>query len=102
MYLIHAHLTASSGAFLPGGAAAIVRGYARPEERVEYVSAHPEGFPQPVLGLYLLSGSQQEAERAAEAVCRRALSASPELRDFVLLACRAAAPRALREPSAER
>lgn len=98
MYLIHAQLMARSGAFLPEEAAAIVRGFARAEERVEYVSAHPEGFPQPVLGLYLLSGSERKAELEAEAVCRRALAASPLLQDFILLACRAAVPR---EPFAD-
>lgn len=87
MFLIHARLTADGQAALPDEVADIVRQCARPEDRLEHVSPHPEALPGPVLGLYLLSSTLEEAELAAVSVCMRALETSQRLRGFRLLAC---------------
>lgn len=83
MYLVHAGLRApSADAQLPPHTADLVRGLADADGPVEHVSAHPHAQPDPVLGVFLLADSLNEAERRAEDLCRRALDALPALRGW--------------------
>ncbi|MCB5181046.1 hypothetical protein [Streptomyces antimicrobicus] len=84
MYLIHAQLRGPCGAPLPYGAARQALDLARPEERVEHVSAHPLAVPHPVLGFFLMAGSLSEAEGRVAQVCLRLLRESDELAGWVL------------------
>ncbi|MFE4960503.1 hypothetical protein ACFRCW_42865 [Streptomyces sp. NPDC056653] len=95
MFLIHVRLAADNQAPLPDEVADIVRQCARVEDRLEHVSPHPEASQGPVLGLYLLSRTVEEAELTAVSVCTRALQTSQRLRHFRLLACNAAPPPTL-------
>lgn len=59
-------------------------------EGVEHVAFHLDAENGPVLGLFLVASGAAEAERAAGAVCRRALADHDELAGFVLTVCKAA------------
>ncbi len=74
MYLIHAQLSAPPGGFLPSDAARRALALARPGERVEHVTAHPDAVPDPVLGVFLVAESLTEAEALAAVLCRRLLN----------------------------
>ncbi|RSS57970.1 hypothetical protein [Streptomyces sp. WAC06614] len=84
MYLIHAHLRAPTGASLPYDAARRALALARPEERIEHVSAHPLALPHPVLGFYVLADSLDTAEGRVAQVCLRLLRDCHELAGWVL------------------
>ncbi|AJT65131.2 hypothetical protein [Streptomyces chattanoogensis] len=56
------------------------------EEHLEHVVVH-EG-PPPTLGLFLTAGSVEQAQRAADAVVRRALDSHPELAPGTVEFCR--------------
>ncbi|WP_219670170.1 hypothetical protein [Streptomyces bambusae] len=85
MYLIHLKLRLEADRLLPSGTADLVRAAARPGDRLEHVTVHPDAPGGPVLGLFLLADRLEQAEEAADALCRRALAASPELRGAALL-----------------
>ncbi|MCX4526470.1 MULTISPECIES: hypothetical protein [unclassified Streptomyces] len=86
MYLVHAGLRASApGAQFPVAAAELIRSVADADGLpAEHVSAHPHALPDPVVGVFLLADSLGEAERRAEALCRRALDVVPALRGWTL------------------
>jgi hypothetical protein len=89
VYLVHARFATADRRSLPADAAALVASCAVPDERVEHVVLHQHDDGRPVLGMFLLAASLAEAERAAAAVCRRALTQRPELAGTVLLGCEA-------------
>ncbi|MET9149194.1 hypothetical protein ACIGZH_09725 [Streptomyces sp. NPDC058319] len=82
MYLIHTRLGGADGAVLPDGVAQLVLAAASTADGVEHVRAHPDALPHPVLALFVLAGSLEEAEARALEVCRRALADAPELRGW--------------------
>ncbi|MER5729228.1 hypothetical protein ABT084_12985 [Streptomyces sp. NPDC002138] len=85
MYLIHASLRApASGTPLPPHAGELVRTFADSEVPVEHVSTHPHALPGPVLGVYLLADSLEQAERRTETLCRRAFEKVPALRGWTV------------------
>ncbi|MFC1410940.1 hypothetical protein ACEZCY_15500 [Streptacidiphilus sp. N1-12] len=84
MYLIHLQLGSPGLCDLPEQTAAWVYSAAGSDEGVEHVSLHADARPCPVLGMYLLAESLEQAEARAAAVCRRALAVRPELRGWVL------------------
>ncbi|MGW8763535.1 hypothetical protein ACWGN5_13640 [Streptomyces sp. NPDC055815] len=87
MYMVHAQLASKSSESLPGGASEIFRGSAKPGESVEYVVVHPDTPVGPVVGLFLLARSLEQAEEIGAAVCGRALRTRRELSGFLLLGC---------------
>ncbi len=97
MYLVHAQLASNNEAALPPDTVPLVTGCARPEDRLEHVAVHQEDPPGPVLGLFLLAESLEQAEGAAFRVCLRALRTCRGLTGFRLLSCGAAWPAAYYE-----
>jgi hypothetical protein len=87
MYMVHAQLAARTSELLPGDASEIFRGCAKAGESIEYVVVHPDTPIGPVIGLFLLAGSLEEAEEVGAAVCGRALRTRAELSGFLLLGC---------------
>lgn len=79
MYLVHVRLRAPDHTSLPPDAAQLFLGCALDGEGLEHVSAHGDAVGGPVVGLYLTAPSLALAERAASAVCHRALLAHPSL-----------------------
>ncbi|MFK0254073.1 hypothetical protein [Streptomyces sp. NPDC090445] len=51
---------------------------------VDHVSAHAHAMPDPVVGVYVLAESLEAAERAAEALCRRAVEELESLRGWTV------------------
>ncbi|MFK0223873.1 hypothetical protein ACIQWN_37555 [Streptomyces vinaceus] len=84
MYLVHAELRPAAGADLPPRAAELIADCAEPGDGVEHVVFHARAQPGPVVGLFVRAEGVAGAERAAEAVCRRALAAQPGLAGFAL------------------
>ncbi|MFD7988403.1 hypothetical protein ACFV4M_34225 [Kitasatospora indigofera] len=89
MYLVHARLRAPAGAELHASAGSLLRAFAVPADGLEHVAVHPRAEPDPVLGLYLLSPSLEEAEACAARLCRRAFDTLPRLAGWQLLSARA-------------
>ncbi|MEU6842771.1 hypothetical protein ABZ930_12995 [Streptomyces sp. NPDC046716] len=89
MYLVHAQLTARTDMPLPGDTSETIRAHAKTDESIEYVVVHPTTPTGPVIGLFLLAGSVEEAEVIGATVCERALRGRAELSGFQLLACEA-------------
>jgi hypothetical protein len=80
MYLIHLVLRPPApAAVLPPGLAEVFLAAARPEERVEHVSVHPDAQPYPVIGVYLTADHLTAAEECAGRLGRRVLGARPAL-----------------------
>ncbi|MCX4959879.1 hypothetical protein [Streptomyces virginiae] len=79
MYLVHVRLRAPDHTSLPPDAAQLFLGCALDGEGLEHVSAHGDAEGGPVVGFYLTAPSLALAERAASAVCHRALLAHPSL-----------------------
>ncbi|MFD5655481.1 MULTISPECIES: hypothetical protein [unclassified Streptomyces] len=77
MYLIHVHLALPEGALLPADTRQAIAAHVDEGDGVEHVSVHPHAVPCPVVGLYLLAESLEEAEARALEVCRRAVGRSP-------------------------
>ncbi|MEU6968827.1 hypothetical protein AB0A71_13995 [Kitasatospora aureofaciens] len=91
MYLVHAALQpVPPGRPLPADARELLWAAVRPEDRVEHVVVHPEAFPDPVLGVYLLADSLAAAESRTAGFCRRALATVPEFAGWT--ATKVAAP----------
>ncbi|MFF8381051.1 hypothetical protein ACF07V_33510 [Streptomyces sp. NPDC015661] len=80
MYLIHAALgPLGPDAVLPPRLSDLLLSAARPDERVEHVVTHIHARPHPVVGVFLLAGSLNDAEARGEALCRRVLETQPSL-----------------------
>ncbi|WP_329383904.1 hypothetical protein OG625_22295 [Streptomyces sp. NBC_01351] len=85
MYLIHVGLRApAGGGQLPSNTAESLLALAELTEtdangQVDHVSAHAHALPDPVAGVYVLAEGLEAAERAAEALCRRAVEELPAL-----------------------
>jgi hypothetical protein len=94
MYLVHALLVGNDHTALPPDTTALVLQCAQPEDGLEHIVVHADASPGPVLGLILLAPSLESSERAAEAVCRRALRTHDSLRGYTLVSCGAAMPAA--------
>ncbi|MFJ6621346.1 hypothetical protein ACIQOW_27710 [Kitasatospora sp. NPDC091335] len=78
MYLVHTALRPDSpGLALPPDARELLLAAALPGDRVEHLVVHPEAFPDPVLGVYLVADSLAEAEGRAAVFCGRVLAAVP-------------------------
>ncbi|MFD7555952.1 hypothetical protein [Streptomyces sp. NPDC059385] len=90
MYLVHVRLLAPDHTSLPADAAELFLGCALDGEGLEHVTAHADAEGGPVVGFYLTAPSLALAERAASAVCRRALLAHPSLADVDLVSAGAA------------
>ncbi len=90
MYLIHTRLACADGADPLDDVAQRVLTAANADDGVEHVSAHPDATPHPVLALWMVAPTLREAESRALEVCRRALAASPKLREWEVLASGAA------------
>ncbi|MBW5482325.1 hypothetical protein [Streptomyces bambusae] len=90
MYLIHAQLRAPFGDPLPCDAARRALAAARPDDRVEHVSAHARAEPHPVLGFFVMANSLSEAEGRIAQLCLRLLREHGELAGWALV--RAEAP----------
>ncbi|MFD7258116.1 hypothetical protein [Streptomyces sp. NPDC059874] len=87
MYLIHVGLRAPFvGDQLPPNAARLLLALAESDAHnpVDHVSAHPHALPDPVVGAYVLAESLEAAERAAEALCGRAVEELPALRGWTV------------------
>ncbi|MGW7331237.1 hypothetical protein ACWGIU_22110 [Streptomyces sp. NPDC054840] len=82
MYLVHVRLRAPDHASLPPDAAQLFLRCALDGEGLEHVSAHGDAAGGPVVGFYLTAPSLAVAERAASAVCHRALLAHPSLAEM--------------------
>ncbi|GHD30726.1 hypothetical protein [Streptomyces galbus] len=78
MYLVHARLAMPADADMPPDVREAVRRALRPEDRVEHLAVHPRA-PWLTLGFFVLADALGEAEAHAERVCRRLLSAVPQL-----------------------
>ncbi|WP_051942686.1 hypothetical protein [Streptacidiphilus rugosus] len=80
MYLVHLHLHPPAAADpLPGGIRDWLRAAASPEDRIEHVAVHAGARPVPVVGVYLIADSLDDAETCAARVCGRALAGRQEL-----------------------
>ncbi|MEV7776780.1 hypothetical protein [Kitasatospora sp. NPDC088351] len=76
MYLVHTALQpGAAGGPLPPDARELLLAAARVEDRIEHVVLHPHAVPHPVLGVYLLADSMEEAEARVAGFCDRALAA---------------------------
>ncbi|MDJ0380423.1 hypothetical protein [Streptomyces sp. G-G2] len=83
MYLIHAGLRApSADDQLPPLTAEFIRVLAGADGPVEHVSVHRHAQPDPVVGVYVLTDSLDEAELHTEELLRRALDDVPALRGW--------------------
>ncbi|MEU6760820.1 hypothetical protein [Streptomyces sp. NPDC046685] len=85
MYLIHIGLSAPDrAAQLPAESAERILALAESDAGcpVDHVSAHV--LPDPVVGVYALAESLEAAERAAEALCRRAVEELPSLHGWTV------------------
>ncbi|MEU5592462.1 hypothetical protein [Streptomyces sp. NPDC020298] len=90
MRLVHVRIRCPEGELSPENAARLIGRSAQEEEGVEHVAVHPDAENGPILGLFLTVPGVAEAERTAEAVCRRALADHEELAGFVLTVCEVA------------
>ncbi|MEV6676169.1 hypothetical protein AB0N09_04780 [Streptomyces erythrochromogenes] len=73
MYLVHARLRTVPPVEVPDDLREAARAGLCPRDRVEHLAVHPQSAEHFTLGFYLHSDSLEEAERHAEAVCRRLL-----------------------------
>ncbi|MFH8837193.1 hypothetical protein [Streptomyces sp. NPDC017868] len=87
MYLVHARLRGSDGATLSAETVPLFMCCSRDGEGLEHASVHSDADGSPVVGLYLTAPSLSVAELSAFAICRRALSAHPELKGFTVVSC---------------
>ncbi|MFI1826075.1 hypothetical protein ACH41E_06410 [Streptomyces sp. NPDC020412] len=86
MHLIHAAFRPLvPDAVLPPHPSELFLSAARPDERVEHVVTHPHARPHPVIGVFLLADSLDEAESRAEAFLRRVLTTEPSLTAWELV-----------------
>jgi len=88
MYLVHAELRRADNAPLPPGAARLILDSCRPGEGVEHVTVHADAAGGgPLMGLFVLAGTVEEAERVAADACQRALETHRDFEGFTLLRC---------------
>ncbi|MFI1016625.1 hypothetical protein [Streptomyces sp. NPDC020965] len=87
MYLVHAQLAPLGGGKLPGEAMSLVRARVLLDRDIQHIACHPDGPGGPVLGVFTLAGSVEEAEDRVAELCRCALRNSPGLQGLQLARC---------------
>ncbi|MGW5847607.1 hypothetical protein ACWFQ8_06490 [Streptomyces sp. NPDC055254] len=87
MYLVHAQLAPLAGGKLPREAMSLVSARVLKDRDIQHVAAHPDGPAGPVLGVFILAGSVEEAERRVAELCHGALRDSPGLHGSKLARC---------------
>ncbi|MFF5445537.1 hypothetical protein [Streptomyces sp. NPDC012888] len=87
MYLVHAQLAPPPDGQATGEAMRQVRDALLQDREVQHIACHPDGPGGPVLGVFTLAGSVEEAEDRVAALCRAALRHGPGLRGWRLGRC---------------
>ncbi|MFF8837873.1 hypothetical protein [Streptomyces sp. NPDC015130] len=87
MYLVHAHLAPPAYGEAPGEVMRQIRASVLGHRDVQYVASHPDGPGGPVLGIFALADSVEEAEERIATLCRSALGSGAGLRGWTLGRC---------------
>ncbi|MEU7074421.1 hypothetical protein AB0B30_35055 [Streptomyces narbonensis] len=87
MYLVHAHLAPPAFGEAPGEVMRQIRASVLGHRDVQFVACHPDGPGGPVLGIFALATSVEEAEERIAALCRSALNSDAGLRGWSLGRC---------------
>jgi hypothetical protein len=100
MYLVHLHLCRADGSpptALPEPIGGAVRAAGQGRDGVEHVAVHRDAHPHPVLGVFVIADTLEDAEARARRAWQYAHARHPWLRPWALV--QAAAP--LIEPALE-
>ncbi|WP_228972937.1 hypothetical protein [Streptomyces sp. DH12] len=87
MYLVHAQFAPPPAGGPPRGAMLLARTAVLRDPRVQHVAVHPEAPSGPVLGVFVMAGSVEQAEDRVTALCRGVLRNCPDLSGWRLVRC---------------